>query len=131
MSEIVTLTVKTGQCGKGAIFYHEPKTQTYTGAIIPNPDYIADDCITITGDRYCPIRIIPKSSIVEGIDLPPPAPYQNENLHCNVEGSTGTIYTVNRTNNIWNCTCRGFEFRKDCKHINQVKNVYLGGQNEI
>lgn len=121
---IVTITVKNN-LPKGKIFYYEPPTTTFQGQIVPNPDYVADDCITLTGDRYCPLRIIPKRDILTGIDLPPPAPYANEDLICNVQGSQPAPYVVSRTNNIWNCTCTGFAFRKDCKHVVQVKNAYL------
>ena len=124
MTELVTVVVKS-KFPKGAIFYYEPPVQTFTGQIIDNPEWVANDCITLTGDRWCPIRIIRKEDILEGVELPPPAPYANEDLVCNVSGSKGTPYVVSRTANIWSCTCTGFAFRKDCKHIRQVKDTYL------
>jgi len=121
--EIITVVVRTHP-HNGKIFYYEPPTQTFTGALLPNPDWVANDCVTITGDRWCPIRIIPKKDILDGVDTTP-APYANEDLICNVTGSKGTPYVVNRTANIWSCTCMGFAYRKDCKHIKQVKDTYL------
>lgn len=38
-----------------------------------------------------------------------------------VKGSKGDIYTVSITNNHWNCTCSGFGFRRNCKHVEQTK----------
>ena len=122
--EIITVVVRTHP-PKGQIFYYEPPTQIFTGALVPNPEWVANDCITITGDRWCPLRIIPKRDIVEGIAASAPTPYANEDLVCNVSGSKGTPYVVNRTANIWSCTCMGFAYRKDCKHIRQVKDTYL------
>lgn len=40
-----------------------------------------------------------------------------------VEGSKGSRYTIIRSKNIWTCTCPGFQFRKSCKHINELVNV--------
>lgn len=36
-----------------------------------------------------------------------------------VEGSKGNKYTVSRSGNRLTCTCPGFSFRHDCKHIKQ------------
>ena len=40
-----------------------------------------------------------------------------------VEGSRGSKYTVVRSRNIWTCTCPGFQFRKTCKHVTELKNA--------
>jgi hypothetical protein len=40
-----------------------------------------------------------------------------------VAGSKGSKYTVIRTQNKWACTCPGFQFRKVCKHITELKNA--------
>lgn len=40
-----------------------------------------------------------------------------------VEGSRGSKYTVIRTKHLWTCTCPGFQFRKTCKHITELKNA--------
>ena len=40
-----------------------------------------------------------------------------------VEGSKGSKYTVVRSQNIWTCTCPGFQFRKHCKHIQNLKDA--------
>ena len=34
-----------------------------------------------------------------------------------VEGSKGAVYELTKTNGKWSCTCPGFEYRKDCKHV--------------
>ncbi len=31
------------------------------------------------------------------------------------------FYTVSFANKQWNCTCVGFGFRRDCKHVQQIK----------
>lgn len=35
----------------------------------------------------------------------------------NVVGSKGNIYTVSKTQTDWSCTCPGFQYKSDCKHI--------------
>lgn len=38
-----------------------------------------------------------------------------------VKGSKGDVYVVSVQNNVWNCTCSGFGFRRKCRHIDSVK----------
>jgi len=40
-----------------------------------------------------------------------------------VEGSKGSKYTLVRSCNIWTCTCPGFQFRKNCRHVTELKNA--------
>jgi len=40
-----------------------------------------------------------------------------------VEGSRGSRYTVIRTRSTWTCTCPGFQFRKSCRHIQELQNA--------
>ena len=39
-----------------------------------------------------------------------------------IDGSKGNKYTVTRTNGKWACTCTGYQFRKQCKHITELSN---------
>jgi hypothetical protein len=34
-----------------------------------------------------------------------------------ISGSKGDIYVVTLEENVYNCTCSGFKFRGDCRHI--------------
>jgi len=38
-----------------------------------------------------------------------------------VEGSRGSKYIVVKTKNNWTCSCPGFQFRKICRHITELK----------
>jgi len=39
-----------------------------------------------------------------------------------VDGSKGARYTVIHSQNKWTCSCPGFQFRKSCRHITEIKN---------
>jgi hypothetical protein len=38
-----------------------------------------------------------------------------------VQGSRGDVYKLTELNGDWSCTCSGFKFRGDCKHIKGVQ----------
>ena len=37
-----------------------------------------------------------------------------------VQGSKGDVYKITEVNGTMNCTCSGFRFRGDCKHVKSV-----------
>ena len=37
-----------------------------------------------------------------------------------VTGSKGDQYTVNEVRGLWSCTCSGFRFRGECRHIREL-----------
>ena len=38
-----------------------------------------------------------------------------------VDGSKGNSYIVQKIDNLYTCTCSGFKFCGDCKHIKQIE----------
>ena len=50
-----------------------------------------------------------------------------ENPRWEVAGSKGVTYFVEKTNNGLTCTCSGFKFRGECKHVKEFE-VGVGGQ---
>ena len=48
-----------------------------------------------------------------------PEPISNNWKVKNSKGNSH--YEVSYINNQWNCNCVGFGFRRDCKHIQQIK----------
>jgi hypothetical protein len=92
----------------------------YTGKILPNPKWVGADSICIsTGLAHFPFRIIDRERILELGNAPVAAPRSETFI---VKGSKpGTTYTVTRDGSHWSCTCVGFGFRKDCKHVRECK----------
>jgi hypothetical protein len=103
---------------RGAIFYHEPATFTIEGELLDNPEWVAHDCITIrVADG---IRVVPRRDIVGNTVPPPSRGFSHE-----VIGSRGDRYTVARTStDLWSCTCSGYHYRRDCRHVRHVKNLF-------
>jgi hypothetical protein len=92
----------------------------YTGKILPNPKWVSSDSICIsTGESYFPFRIIDRERIIE---LGEPVAVATRSETFIVQGSKpGSTYTVTRDGSHWSCTCVGFGFRKDCKHVRECK----------
>jgi hypothetical protein len=43
-----------------------------------------------------------------------------------VKGSKGKTYNVTKAGPTWKCECRGYQFRQDCKHIQNLKILLEG-----
>ena len=87
-----------------------------------NPKHVSDDCITISGDGFIPYRVISKRDIVEmGGRTVEFKPVVETSQTWRVLNSKGVSYTVTRNRNLWSCTCVGFGFRRDCKHVREKK----------
>ena len=92
----------------------------YTGKILPNPKWVSSDSICIsTGESHFPFRVIDRERIIE---LGEPVAIVSRSETFIVQGSKpGSTYTVTRDGLHWSCTCVGFGFRKDCKHVRECK----------
>ncbi len=40
-----------------------------------------------------------------------------------VEGSKGNVYTVTEEHGLWTCTCSGFKFRNQCRHVLEISST--------
>lgn len=119
---MITLQVRNNINNRGSAYI--PNIQKFTGAIIPNPKWVSDDslCLT-TGETRFPFRIIKKSEIVSSSIPIEYTALKNDKNEFQIMGTKGNQYTITREGTRWSCTCVGFGFRKDCKHINIAKKM--------
>jgi len=50
--------------------------------------------------------------------------YTEEQNQWDITGSKGKKYTVVQNGTDWNCECAGYRFRRDCKHIQNLKILF-------
>jgi len=90
----------------------------YTGTVVYEKWFKADQVGLTTDLDWFPFRVIQKENIVEVNDLPvdysQPA---SDRVEKTVEGSKGNVYTVIKEDGRITCTCPGFTFRGQCKHM--------------
>ena len=124
VGDVVTLRVLNANGDKSHLYASDVIRQVseYTGKILPNPKWISSDCICLsTGDTLFPFRIIDRERIVN-LGAPVAAVSKPRTETFIVKGSKpGSTYTVTRDGSHWSCTCVGFGFRKDCKHVRECK----------
>lgn len=93
----------------------------YTGTIIRERWFDVDEIGITTGNPDFPFRRIRRERIVAvdnaPVDFTKPA---TDRLVRIFTGSKGDQYTVIRESNRATCTCPGFQFRKKCKHADEV-----------
>jgi predicted SprT family Zn-dependent metalloprotease len=52
-------------------------------------------------------------------------PVVNQTIEIKVASSKpGSYYTVTKSQHHYSCTCKGYEFRSRCRHIDEIKEKY-------
>lgn len=120
----------------GEIFYHLPKTHTYEGQVVPNAKQDGSNVFSMTTNlptwRKFPVRTIALSRVVDlqyldgsnvtMVDAETPVVRTVE-----VPGSKGNSYTVVLDGDRATCDCKGFQFRQQCRHINEARTMLEDG----
>lgn len=98
-------------------------SKEYEGEVIAPYKWLSDREFCLTGNKDFPIRVI-NMSLVEDIQLIKGSLREvNTDVRTfEVSGSKGNKYTVTSSSRGWTCTCTGFQFRKQCKHIAELSN---------
>jgi hypothetical protein len=106
-----------------------PVATTVTGVVDSATRFTPPNFVRIVTDFDSPVRIreIPLDRITEikyadgGVGEKVLA--KDASKTWVVEGSRGSKYTVVQSKNIWTCTCPGFQFRKSCRHVTELKDL--------
>jgi hypothetical protein len=102
---------------------------TITGVVEKATRFTPPNFVRIATDFDSPVRVreIPLNRVTNiEYDDGRSADKQKVDLNTrtwSVAGSRGAVYTVTQTNSSWACTCPGFQFRKICRHITELKNA--------
>ncbi len=102
---------------------------TITGVVEKATRFTPPDFVRIITDFDSPVRIreIPLNRItnLEYADgrMAVQEAVKQDTETWSVDGSKGSKYTVVRTRNKWACTCPGFQFRKSCRHIQELQHA--------
>lgn len=98
-----------------------PAFRLFEGKILPSYKWLTDREFCLSGDVDWPIRVI-SMDFIEDIEM---VSGEFKEVKTNVEsfvveGSKGNKYVVTRTKSGWKCTCPGFGFRGQCKHVTEL-----------
>jgi len=93
----------------------------FEGTVVPSYKWLTDRQFCMTGDDSMKVRVI-DIGLVNDIEL---ISGSMEEVDTNVKvyeiaGSKGNKYIVTKSNKGWDCTCPGFQFRKQCKHVSEL-----------
>jgi len=120
----VTVTVRNAMAdfrhlyGSGVISEHV----TFTGTVAPTERW-QDAKRTLnltTGIKSFPVRSIDMARVVSINGAKAKVIVAPKSHTWLVKGSKGNTYTVTEENGRRSCTCVGFGFRHQCKHLNMV-----------
>lgn len=109
---------------KNRYAFNQPKEIVYEGDIAPLPKWAATGSVALTtGNPNFPIRIIDQSLIisVDGNDVVVEKSKVLPDIRTvTITGSKGDKYIVTITPQGKSCTCSGFSFRRNCRHLNEA-----------
>lgn len=118
--------VKSGKPYPGYMSNTYNDFDVFQGEVIPNPKWVSSDSICLsTGSNFPAMRVIKKSTIVSMDDNVYVSDYteQPKAQTFKVMGSKGDLYCVTAEQGVWSCSCKGYEYRRNCGHINQAKKL--------
>lgn len=107
---------------KNVWFFDQPEFFEYEGEEF-NAKWIDPTQLGLTtGNPEWPVRVIARKHIVS-IDNKAFEQTKSDIKTFKVKGSKGDEYVVTIGNGKMNCTCSGFQFRRNCKHVKESVNV--------
>jgi hypothetical protein len=99
----------------------QPDYNVYEGKVLPSYKWLNDRQFCLSGNTAWPIRVI-NMDYVDDISILSGSfkEVDTGTRIIEVAGSKGSKYIVTSDSKGWTCTCTGFQFRKQCKHISEL-----------
>jgi hypothetical protein len=96
----------------------QPTSTVYRGQVLKSYRWLTDREFCMEGDQAWPIRVINLGSVVRmDFESGSGDTVDTTAQTWEVTGSRGDRYLVTRDAAGWSCDCKGFQFRKSCRHI--------------
>ena len=93
----------------------------YRGEVLKSYRWLTDREFCLTGDDQWPIRVINLGNVVSMRFESGSSTEVNTAVRSwEVTGSGGNRYLVTRDHSGWSCDCKGFQFRRHCRHVTEV-----------
>ena len=91
------------------------------GEVLKSYRWLTDREFCLSGDAAWPIRVINLGNVVRLEYISGSGTEVNTAVRSwEVRGSAGNRYLVTRDATGWSCDCKGFQFRRNCRHITEV-----------
>ena len=98
-----------------------PESVRYRGKVVKSHNWLTDQEFCMTGDDRWPVRVI-NLKLVRDIS------YSSGSSTAvdasvktwEVKGSRGDRYLVTRDQQGYSCDCKGFQFRRNCRHVQEA-----------
>lgn len=119
IGSVVKILVRNEQ--GSAMIPPQPTSLEYEGKVLPSYSWLTDRQFCLSGNKDWPIRVL-NMDYIENIELLAGS-FKEVNTDTKVyeiSGSKGSKYIVTSNNKGWTCTCPGFQFRKQCKHVSEL-----------
>jgi hypothetical protein len=106
-----------------------PRINTSVGTVVASMPFDDPDTFRMTtGDKIFPFSVVPLDYVTalkydngEKIAKGQARIIQNKSWQIKSDSRKGGMYTVTQEGNFFSCTCLGFQFHKNCRHIRKVK----------
>lgn len=131
--EFVTATVNWSDIMKTSVVYVQTNhsIQVISGKVVPSSSWDDPASFSIaTGNPNFPVAVIPMKRVTDlsygsGAEATEIIEAKQEEFETwTVQGSKES-YTVTRRGDSWSCECKGWQFRSQCKHVNEKKQEVL------
>ena len=114
----IVVVIKNNHSLLPALFPDAPDTLVYAGTVLKSEGWDDPKTFRMTGEIKCPVRVIAMKNVVSFDGDSVEVQDANEDRIVTVQGSKGNEYVVTiKANGAATCTCSGFSFRKNCRHL--------------